>query len=128
MRVAHPGNFKKEKEKAMSDKNKQSKLTELPKEVRWQFEEAVHKARPLCDARARLEDAIFQVISSTAHPNIHEQQLDPSLFHPLACAYCDDAIEAGRDRWEWALQRGECSLNGVDKLVKEIIDLLTNWK
>ena len=112
----------------MSKKNEQGKMPELPKEVRWQFEEAALKARPLCDARARLEDAIFQIIYSTACPNVHERQLDPSLLHPLACAYCDDAIESARDRWEWALQRGECSSHGIDRLVKEVIDLLTNRK
>jgi len=109
----------------MSKKNKRGKTPnslELPDEDRWRFEEAAMKARPLCDALARLEDAIWCVIDGAVHSLVEEGKLDAQWYYSLAHFYCKDAVESARHRWDGF--KGDP--DELDGIVKEAVDLLVD--
>lgn len=109
----------------MSDKNKQSKLTGLSKEAKWRLDDAAIKARPLCDALALLEDAIYGTIDDASWA-ITYGEASPEQFIEAADLYLEDALESARHRLEQSERGYDGAPENVDKLVKAAINLLTN--
>jgi len=109
--------------KRNKSKTKAAQHIDLPKEARWRLEEATLKARPLCDALALLEDAIYGTIDDASWL-VSNGELSQEQFYPAADSYREDAIESARARLE--IDGGYDGVpEHVDELVKRAVDLLT---
>lgn len=100
---------------------------DLPEEARWRLEGAALKARPLCDALALLEDAIYGTIDD-AYWAVTYGEATPEQYLAAAYFYLADGMESARHRLEQSDRGYDGVPEEVDKLVKAAVKLLTNRK
>lgn len=111
----------------MPEKNDQGKMPELPREVRWRFEEAAMKVRPLFDALLKLEEAI-ELIFDAAYEDAATwlEDKDEYDLDTASAFYFEDALGAARLRR--SLEDKEYEPDELEELMKIVVDLLTNRK
>lgn len=98
----------------------------LPIKARRRLDEAAVKARPLCDALARLEEAIYETFDD-AYWAVTYGEATMEQYLPWFNFYNEDAIEAARERWEEE-GGGLHEPEEVPMLIKLVVDLLTKRK
>lgn len=96
---------------------------DLPQKAKWRLDKAARKARPLCDALARLEEAIYETFDD-AYWAVTYGEATPEQYVQAFDFYYEDAIESARERWENEGD-GLYDPEDVPMLIKLVVDLLT---
>ena len=98
-------------------------MPHLPIKAKRRLEKSARQARPLCDALARLEEAIYETFDD-AYWAITYGEATAEQYIPWFDFYNEDAIESARERWENEGD-GLYDPEDVPMLIKLVVDLLT---